>query len=170
METLLLFEKGIWFGCAAIGFACLFNVPQRTLNRIFIIAAAGGLTKVFCVKFGIDVIVATFIGASLIGLLSIPAAHNKHAPPLVFSIPALIPMVPGVFGYRTMLGVIKLTSLISQDQYSKILNETMNYGIKTILITMCLSVGASIPLLLTRKTSAKDLKIRRRVRRKSTPI
>ena len=159
METLLLLEKGIWFGFAALGFSIIFNVPQRTLVQIFFLAAVGGLTKVFLLKSGVDVIIASFLGASLIGILSIPAAHNKHAPPLVFSIPALIPMVPGVFGYRTMLGIMKLTGAIANDNYSIIVNETLNNGIKTILITLSLAAGASIPLLATRKSSAKNLKI-----------
>lgn len=159
MEYIILLEKGVWFGFAAMGFAILFNVPQRALFQIFILAAVGGLTKVLLIKSGIDVIIASLIGASLIGVLSIPAAHNKHAPPLVFSIPALIPMVPGVFGYRTMLGIMKLTGVITNESYSLILNETINNGIKTILITLTLAAGASIPMLATRKSSAKNLKI-----------
>jgi len=159
MENIILLEKGIWFGFAALGFAILFNVPQRALIQIFILAAVGGLTKVFLVKAGIDVIIASLIGASLIGMLSIQAAHNKHAPPLVFSIPALIPMVPGAFGYRTMLGIMQLTGAITDDSYSLILNQTINNGIKTVLITLTLAAGASIPMLVTRKSSAKNLKI-----------
>ena len=142
-----------------MGFAILFNVPQRTLIQIFILAALGGLAKVFLIKTGVNVIIASFLGASIIGILSIPAAHNKHAPPLVFSIPALIPMVPGVFGYRTMLGIMKLTGVITNDNYSLIVNETINNGIKTILITLSLAAGASIPLLATRKSSVKNLKM-----------
>jgi uncharacterized membrane protein YjjB (DUF3815 family) len=159
MDTLLLFEKGLWYGFAAIGFAIAFNVPQRTLLQIYFLAALGGLTKVFLIRAEVDVVIASFLGASLIGILSIPAAHNKHAPPLVFSIPALIPMVPGVFGYRTMLGIMKLTGHLSSENYSLIVNETINNGIKTFLITLTLAAGASIPLLATRKSSAKNLKI-----------
>ena len=162
MEILILLEKGIWFGFAALGFAIVFNVPQRTLITIYFLAAVGGLFKVFLLKAGIDVIIASFLGASLIGVLSIPAAHNKHAPPLVFSIPALIPMVPGVFGYRTMLGIMKLATEINNDNYSLIVNQTINNGIKTILITLALAAGASIPMLATRKSSVKNLKIHKR--------
>ena len=161
MEILILLEKGIWFGFAALGFAIVFNVPQRTLKIIYFLAAVGGLVKVFLLWAGVDVIIASFLGASIIGILSIPAAHNKHAPPLVFSIPALIPMVPGVFGYRTMLGIMKLATEINNEHYSLIVNQTINNGIKTILITLTLAAGASIPMLATRKSSAKNLKIHR---------
>jgi uncharacterized membrane protein YjjB (DUF3815 family) len=158
METLQLLEKGIWYGFAALGFAILFNVPQRTLKIIYLLSAIGGLTKIFLAFYGVNIIVASFLGASLIGILSIPASHNKHAPPLVFSIPALIPLVPGVFGYRTMLGIMKLTTLNNSDVYTSILNETIHNGIITFLITLALAAGASIPMLSTRKVSIKKVK------------
>ena len=41
LEILMILEKGIWFGFAALGFAILFNVPQRTLLIIWSIGALG---------------------------------------------------------------------------------------------------------------------------------
>jgi uncharacterized membrane protein YjjB (DUF3815 family) len=159
-------EKAIWCGFAGLGFGILFNVPMRSLVVIWILAALGGIAKNLLVFAGIDLILASFIGASFIGFLSIVAAHQKHAPPLIFSIPALIPMVPGVFGFRTMLGLIQLSNSHAPENYSLVLYQTANNGIKTLLITMSLAVGASIPMLITRKTSAKDLKFS--LRRKPT--
>jgi len=151
-------ETAVWCGFAGLGFGVLFNVPPRSLLVIWLLAALGGFTKNILTLAGTDLILASLAGATLIGVLSIFAAHQKHAPPLVFSIPALIPMVPGVFGFRTMLGLIKLSSSVSQEGYSLVLFQCINNGIKTALITLSLAVGASIPMLLTRKTSAKDLK------------
>jgi uncharacterized membrane protein YjjB (DUF3815 family) len=162
MELIVLLEKGIWFGLAAIGFGVLFNVPVRTLYIIFILGCIGGLVKVFMVHFNMGVILSSFAGASMISVLSIPAAHNKHAPPLVFSIPALIPMVPGAFAYRTMLGLIKLTGSLDASQYTNILDETVSNGLKTVFILLTLAAGASIPMLVTRKSSAKHIKLKSR--------
>ena len=156
----LLLEKGIWFGFAALGFAILFNVPGRTLAIIWLLAAMGGLTKIILLNYGVNVILSSFAGASLIGFASIPMAHYKHTPPLIFSIPALIPMVPGVYAYRTMLGLMNLTVIPTNESYSQILNETVSNGFKTLFIVMTLAVGASIPMLLTRKSSAKQLRIK----------
>jgi uncharacterized membrane protein YjjB (DUF3815 family) len=158
MIPYLALEKSVWCGFAGLGFGVLFNVPPRSLLIIWILAALGGLAKNLLVGTGVDLILASLAGATLIGVLSIYAAHRKHAPPLVFSIPALIPMVPGVFGFRTMLGLIKLSSSVDQEGYSLVLFQCINNGIRTALITLSLAVGASVPMLLTRKTSAKDLK------------
>src|SRR5665647_565690 len=158
-EILLILEKGIWFGFADIGFAVLFNVPQRTLKIIWLIAAAGGLTKLMLMQCNIGIVIATFAGASLVGLLSVYAAHNKHAPPLVFSIPSVIPMVPGTFAYRMMLGCMELVGTSSNTEtYLKTLAETTNNGLKAIFILIALSAGVAIPMLVTRKDTFKRIK------------
>jgi len=164
MEWLSFLEKGIWFGFAAIGFAILFNVPPRTLFIIWLLAALGGLTKLYLFHFGVSVVLSSLGGASLIGLLSIQAAHNKHAPPLVFSIPAVIPMVPGVFAYKMMLGLIKLAGDSGIDS-GQVLSDTISNGIKTMFILMALAVGVAIPMLVTGKSSVKHIKLRKKKQR-----
>jgi len=159
LEFLMILEKGIWFGFAALGFAILFNVPQRTLKIIWLIAAAGGLTKLVLIQFNIDIVIATFAGATLIGILSVYAAHNKHAPPLVFSIPSVIPMIPGAFAYRMMLGLIQLSgTAVSSNTYFQTLAETTSNGLKTMFILMALAVGVAIPMLISRKETIKKIR------------
>ena len=158
MEWILLLEKSIWFGLAALGFGVLFNVPTRTMLAIYLMGAAGGLTKVVSMHLGLGIVMGTLAGAAVIGLLSIPAAHKRHAPPPVFAIPAVIPMVPGILAYRMMLGVIKLSGTLQPDTYSQILSETINNGLKVLFILMCLAGGVAIPMLITRKDSAKHIR------------
>lgn len=159
MEWLLFFEKGIWFGLAALGFAVLFNVPPRVLFTVWLFGALGGLTKVLLLKVGVNVILASLGGASLVGILSIPAAHNRHAPPLVFSIPAVIPMVPGVFAYRMMLGLIRLAGSPENSDYQHVISQTVSNGLNMFFILMALAVGGSLPFLITRKESVKKLRL-----------
>lgn len=158
MEWLSILEKCLWHGTAALGFAVLFNVPPRTLWMIWILGAIGGFVRLFILDLSAGPVLAAFLGASVIGTLSIPAAHNKHAPPLVFYIPAVIPMVPGIFAYRMMLGLIRLTGEIG-DGYHQVLAETINNGAKALFILMALAVGVAFPNFITRKESVKGLKI-----------
>jgi uncharacterized membrane protein YjjB (DUF3815 family) len=158
-EILMILEKGIWFGFAALGFAVLFNVPQRTLLIIWLLGAAGGLTKLLLMQCNIGIVIATFAGAALIGILSVYAAHNKHAPPLVFSIPSVIPMIPGAFAYRMMLGLLKLSGIsVSGESYYQTLAETTSNGLKAIFILMALAVGVAIPMLISRKDTVKKIR------------
>ena len=159
MDWILLIEKGFWAGFAALGFAVLFNVPQRTLIIIWAMGAIGGLTKFLLLGFGVNIVLSSLAGASLIGVLSVYAAHNKQAPPLVFSIPSVIPMVPGAFAYRMMLGCMELAGTPTDSQsYLKTLAETTNNGLKAVFILIALSAGVAIPMLVTRKDSFKRIK------------
>lgn len=150
-----------WFGFAALGFAVLFNVPPRTLVAIWLLAVAGGFVKLIALGLGLGPVMASLLGASTIGVLSIPAAHNKHAPPMVFSIAAVIPMVPGVFAYRTMIGLVQLTGEVG-NAYQQALSETINNGVKAVFILMALAVGVALPNIVMRKESAKEMKIGKR--------
>jgi uncharacterized membrane protein YjjB (DUF3815 family) len=160
MEWLTLGEKCLWSGLAALGFSVLFNVPQRTLLSIFAIGAAGGLVRVLFLQVEVNPVLAALAGATLVGVLSISAAHNKHSPPLVFAIPAVIPMVPGLLAYRMMIGLIKMSGTLPPEAYTQVLYDTVNNGLKVMFILMSLAGGVAIPMLLTRKESAKHLRFR----------
>ena len=159
MDWIAILIKGFWAGFAAMGFAILFNVPQRTLLVIWAMGALGGLAKFFLLGLEANIALASLGGATLIGILSIYAAHNKQAPPLVFSTPAVIPMVPGAFAYRMMLGCMELANTsINSDTYLKTLAETTNNGLKALFILIALSAGVAIPMLVTRKDTFKRIK------------
>lgn len=155
LELLL---KGFWSGIAAIGFAILFNVPLRTLFPIGMMGAIGGLIKFGAMFMGVEIVFASFIGATVIGIISIQMAHMKKSPPLVFSIPGVIPMVPGAFAYRMMLGLIALIELEDTDAYLQALIDMVNNGAKMVFILMALAIGVSVPMLITRKESIKRSK------------
>ncbi len=159
METLLLLEKLIWFGFAAMGFAVLFNVPARALPVVFGLGAIGGMAKVLLLLSGVNIILSSFIGATLIGILSVYAAHRKHAPPLIFSIPSVIPMVPGAFAYKMMIGFMSL-STESSEHYNDFVYSTLSNGLKAFFILMVLAAGVALPMLITRKDSVKNLHIK----------
>jgi len=161
MDWAVFLEKGLWFGIAAVGFAVLFNVPGRTLIAIFIMGALGGLIKTGMLLLNVNVIMATFAGATFIGFLSIAFAHSKHSPPPVFAIPAVIPMVPGIFAYRMMLGLITLAVKTNIPAYIPVLIETVSNGLKVMLILISLAGGVMVPMLLTRKDSAKEIRLRK---------
>ena len=159
MDPILLLEKSIWAGLGALGFGVLFNSPPRTLFTLWIGGAIGGLTRALVLQYTGSIVLASFSGATAVGLLSIPIAHYRHVPPMIFAIPSVIPLVPGVFAYRTMLGFIKLTGAIGAD-YNAILAETVNYGIKTLFILMSLAVGVAIPMHVMRKESVKNIRLK----------
>lgn len=155
MILLEILIKSFWAGIAAIGFAILFNVPRRTIFSIWSLGAMGGLIKFTAMNFDLGIVFASFMGAVGIAIVAIRMAHMRNSPPLVFSIPSVIPMVPGVFAYKFMLGMIALTSIEKTDIYLQTLIETVNNGSKMMFVLISLGTGVAIPMLLTRKESIK---------------
>lgn len=162
MELLDILIKSFWAGIAAIGFAILFNVPKRTIYAIAAIGTVGGLVKFSAMQLEMGIVFSSFLGAIAVGIFSIQMAHLRKSPPLVFSIPSVIPMVPGFFAYNMMLGLIDLTSLQNMDVYLQTLIETVNNGVKMLFILLSLGVGVAIPMLLSRKESIKKSKFNKK--------
>lgn len=160
MDVLLtIFLKSIWSGLAALGFSILFNTPPRTLAAIWF----GGFVAGF-VKFGAmalfpeaGFIISSFLAALMVGFVSIPMAHLRHVPPVIFAIPSVIPLIPGVFAYRTMLGLISLTSKDSEN-YAAAINTTVHNGVNTLFIVTVLAVGVLMPMYILRKESVKTIR------------
>jgi uncharacterized membrane protein YjjB (DUF3815 family) len=155
MEILTIISKSIAAGFAGAGFAILFNVPQRTLLPIGILSALGGLVKFGTMYFNVGIVFASFLAAIIIGLVSIRMAYSKDSPPLVFYIPSVIPLIPGFFIYKMMLGIMSLTSINDTDLYLQNLIATVNNGAKAIFILISLGIGVAVPMLITRRETIK---------------
>jgi len=155
-DWLNIIFKAFWCGWAALGFGILFNVPLKTLFAIWIGGTIAGLIK-FTVLFlsaRNPVIQSSFFAALAVGIFSMPVAHLRHEPPMIFAIPSVIPLIPGVFAYHTMLGLIKLTGKIGTD-YSLTLSETVHNGVTTLFIIMAIALGVAIPIHVMRTDALK---------------
>lgn len=158
MEFFFYLKAFAGFGIASLGFAVLFNAPVRTLLYIVLLGALGGITKLILVENGFNLIFATFFAATFVGTLSHAAGWLKSAPPIVFSIPASIPMIPGIYLYKMMIGLIKLGNNNIDNAYASIASETLHNGLLALFTLLSLALGAALPLLIVRKKSSKELK------------
>ena len=151
--------KAFWCGFAALGFGVLFNTPPRTLFAIWVGGFLAGFVKFASLQAipGVGVIFCSFIAAVVVGVASIPVAHSRHVPPMIFAIPSVIPLVPGVFAYRTMLGLMKLTGDIGSE-YSQVISETVHNGVITLFVILALSLGAAVPMHILTKESVKKIR------------
>jgi uncharacterized membrane protein YjjB (DUF3815 family) len=149
--------KAFWCGCAALGFAVLFNSPKRALLAIVFSGFVAGLVKFLILHpiSGGGIIIASLVAASIVGFISIPLSHRVHVPPIILSIPAVIPLVPGSFAYRTMLGMIRFIN----HTESEVLTSTVHYGIMTFFVIMALAIGVTLPTLILRIDSTKNVRL-----------
>lgn len=159
---LALSVRIFWSMWISIGFALLFNTPRRAL---WITGLLGGVG--WGIKFMLlgtlmpeQIVITSFLGACVVGLLAVYFAHRVHTPPIVFTIPAVINMIPGKFGYEFMMNIIKIVTVQTpQEETLDLLFKTIKLGLQTGFITMCLAFGVIAPLLLfnTYSVKGKDL-------------
>lgn len=144
----LAFTDALWSALAALGFAVLFNVPVRTLPGCMICGALGHMLRTLLVAQGVGVELGSLVGATAVGFIGLAFARRWETPAMVFTVSGAIPLVPGVFAFRTMLGVINLISAPDAQAGLLALYETGVNAARTGLILGALAVGIAAPTLL----------------------
>ncbi|BCV42017.1 MULTISPECIES: threonine/serine exporter family protein [Shewanella] len=151
MDTLLLLLNDAFFSAIpAMGFAMLFNVPRRYLLYCALAGAIGHSSRTLMLQFGLPIEWATFAAAAIIGMVTIAFAKRHLAPPLLYAVAAIIPMIPGSYAYNTVIALVQLTA---QSQLStELWEQVVTNGLKTVFILGALSVGLAMPSLLYFRT------------------
>lgn len=154
----LLFRDFALSFVVAVGFALLFNTPRRVLLVAGFLGGVGHCLRYFLHnECDVGIISATLAGTVTIGLLGIPLSHRVHVPPVVFTMPACITMIPGLYAYRSMLGLIRLTDHSSAVASPHLLAETTHYIVLTTSMLFALAIGICSGALLFRTKTTKTL-------------
>lgn len=144
----------------AIGWSVLFNSPKKVLLIAGLLGGLGHSLRYLMLEgFGLSIILATLSGTVLIGLLGIVLARKVDTPPVVFTMPACITMIPGLFAYNAMLGFVKIASTDVAQQDPLLIPETVRYLVLTASLLFTLSIGITIGSLLFRKKTAREIKL-----------
>ncbi len=150
-------------GLAAIGFAILFNVPKRILVQIFMMGAIALLVKTVTLNYlHFNIILASFLSSSSIGIIGLFVSAYKRIPPLILVIPSVIPLIPGIFIYNTLIGLMKMTTETDSSFFDLFIQTSQN-GLKATFILMVLAIGISIPNLILRQDSFYEGTKRRKI-------
>ncbi len=143
MSLLLgLLENALLASVPAVGFGMAFNVPRRILGWCAAGGALGRGLRYLLVEAGLPVAWATLLAAAAVSWLGVWVAQRLHAHPKVFTVAAVIPMVPGVPMYTALLA-------LSQIQRSGVTYELLATAITSALdasfIVAALAVGLAVP-------------------------
>lgn len=139
---------------AAVGFSMIFNIQRRLLW----VVAIGGIIAVCTRNFvnfelGLGPIIGSFMGSFVVSLIAVKAVHWFHVPNHVLTIPSVIPMIPGVLMYRSLLAFINMNGIVGE-----VTNAFYN-GTTSALIILCISLGVAIPNIFARRYIARDRQI-----------
>jgi uncharacterized membrane protein YjjB (DUF3815 family) len=129
----------------AVGFALVFNVPAHALKYCALGGAIGHGSRYLLMQYGIPIEWATFFAATIVGMIGVQWSHKVLAHPKVFTVAALIPMVPGVFTYKAMIAMVEINHLGFTPELFSVLMENF---LKAMFIIAGLAVGLAVPGLL----------------------
>ena len=129
----------------AVGFGMLFNVPMAVLGYCAALGAVGHGLRFLLVRAGVPVELATLAAASAVSLLGVWQAQRLRAHPKVFTVAAVIPMIPGVPLFTTLITIQQIQQHGATDER---LTQAINSGLRAFFITGALAVGLAMPGLL----------------------
>ncbi|MGX3010168.1 threonine/serine exporter family protein [Helicobacter sp. 23-1044] len=169
MDSALLINSLIDAGFAAVaglGFAYGCNPPMRTIFVSALLAAVAHGARFYLQQSGFDITSATFCAAFIIGILGMMLAKRLKTPTEIITFPAILPMIPGMYAYRTILSIANFSSEGDLEAQGRLLVQITNNLITTFSVSLAIAVGISISLvifyeqsfMMTRKSVNENLK------------
>lgn len=95
-----------------------------------------------------DIATASFLAAFSIGLIAIPFARYIHCSAEVFTFPSLLPMIPGMFAYKSILALSHFMRTTDDMGATEYLTQFFRNGTTAIFILFSLVVGVAIPIFI----------------------
>ena len=130
MSDMPLFLHFIFGFLATIGFSIFLHSPKNSLPYAGIIGAVGWVLYVYLFSLTGNPIFSNFVPATIVGILSEVSARFLKQPAIIFVIPGIIPLVPGLGMYNTMLYLV-------QENY----DLAISTGVTAIFVGGSISLG-----------------------------
>lgn len=140
LNTLLGFARdALAAAIATLGFAVIFNAPRRTLGWCMLCGVVAWAVRQMLMDNQNSQELATLVAAIVLGAVAEAAARWLRAPAPIFIVTGLVPLVPGVLSYRTVLFFI-------EGDYA----QGSVFAVRTALIAGAIAGGISVVTALFR--------------------
>jgi uncharacterized membrane protein YjjB (DUF3815 family) len=145
-----ILSNGLLAAVAGVGFGAISLPPKRAFIYIAILAATGYVIRFSLMNYlSADIAMASFCAALSIGLLSLWFGKLSYCPMTVLYIPALLPMIPGMYAYRTVFALVMfMQHLQAPERAQAYMQALFSNAIVTVSTVFLLAVGATIPIFL----------------------
>lgn len=160
MDILIrIVEDALFAAIAAIGFAAISTPPRKALKYCALIAAVGHALR-YCLTSlaGCHIVPASLAAAFAVGLLAIFFAQKVKCPPETFAFPSLLPMIPGIYAYRTLQAFALSLSTSDEGLFSHYFYLCELNGVTCVFIVLSMVLGQTIPILLFKRLSFSSTK------------
>ncbi len=145
-----LIEAMFWAAIAALGFAIIFQVPRRFLFYTAFLGAVGVGAKVILLDNNLNLVASSLAGATLVGFGGYWLSTRYMTPSALFSVPGVIPLVPGGIAFQSLLTLIRAVEAGPESAEALFVLFAFE-AITTGLVILVLGFGISFPFLLLRR-------------------
>jgi len=147
-SSLLLFalKDAALAGAAAAAFSFCLGVPRHLVVYAGGCAAVGHSLQAVLIQLNCPLGLAVLSGAFCIGMLSVLLAKYFFVSRIIFTVPGIIPMLPGTFIFRSLLTLIQSASLSANTPPSLVIDAFSGF-LKAAVILGSIAVGISLPNL-----------------------
>lgn len=139
MTDMPLYMHFIYSFFATVGFAVFLNAPKSTLLPGGLAGGIGWAVFYYLVMLTENDILSNFVAALLVSYISEILARKLKQPAIIFIIPGIIPLVPGLGMYNTMLYLV-------QNDY----NNAIAKGADVLFVGGAISLGILVVTSLVR--------------------
>lgn len=149
-------QDAFFAALAAIGFAAISNPPKRAYIYCAIIAAVGHSARFLMMHeslLGLHIVAASTIAALLIGVLAVLFSPIVKTPAETCLFPSLLPMIPGIYAYKTFGGLMMCLSHSNEADFEHYFYLFANNGLTCLFILLGMVVGATLPIFLLKDIS-----------------
>lgn len=149
-------EDGLFAAIAAIGFSSISNTPHRAYPTCALIAATGHSVRYILTLpelGGMHIIPAGTAASFAIGVLAVLLASRIKCPAEVCFFPALLPMIPGMYAYRTIEALLCCLYHTQQEEFGHYFYLLAYNGLTCTFIILGMVIGATVPVFLFKKLS-----------------
>ncbi len=146
MTDMPVYMHFLYSTIATIGFSVFLKVPKSALIPAGLTGGIGWSVYYYLINATNNDILANFLSAALVALISEVLARKLKYPAILFVIPGIIPLVPGLGMYNTMLYLV-------QSNYQLAISK----GANVLFVGGAISLGVLVITSLARTLNIVSL-------------
>lgn len=139
MGDMSLFSHFIFATIATIGFSVFFNIPLKLLLPAGLVGGIGWIVYLVIMEFTNNTSLSGFLAAASVSAMSEILARKMYQPAILFVIAGVLPLIPGIGLYNTMLAIIQEDYLLAATK-----------GASAILLSCSIALGVLVVAALVR--------------------
>lgn len=150
-----IIQDALFAAIAAIGFAAISRPPKRAYLWCAVTAATGHSLRFILMNLPpyAQIIPASLIAAFAIGVLAVFISAYSKFPAETCLYPSLLPMIPGIYAYKTFGGLAMCILSRHQQAFDHYYSLFSYNGMMCGGILVALVLGATLPIFIFKNIS-----------------